>query len=166
MQKRIICLLSGLLLFASCRSNTKENKTERNGNPDIYEVQQDDAEIDSARMTLANFDQALAGTDPAYSEFTLKVRFKEASSNGIEHMWVSDIKKEKDAYYGILNNEPEFIKKVRLGDTVRIDKSDISDWMFLEGSKLHGGYTIRVLRNKMSPSERKIFDKEQGMSFE
>jgi uncharacterized protein YegJ (DUF2314 family) len=38
--------------------------------------------------------------------------------------------------------------------------------MYIEENKLRGGYTVRVLRNKMSESEKKQFDNENGMIIE
>ena len=46
-----------------------------------------------------------------------------------------------------------------MGQKVTVEPSKISDWMFVQNGRLVGGYTLRVLRDAMSPSERKEFDK-------
>ena len=53
---------------------------------------------------------------------------------------------------------PYMLKRVKEGDawTCRVD--EISDWMYLKNGRLVGGESIRVLRNKMSASERAKFD--------
>jgi uncharacterized protein YegJ (DUF2314 family) len=37
--------------------------------------------------------------------------------------------------------------------------------MYLEKGKLYGGYTVRVLRKRMTPAEQKQFDKENNIIF-
>jgi uncharacterized protein YegJ (DUF2314 family) len=51
---------------------------------------------------------------------------------------------------------------VKVGDTVQISNDNISDWMYVDGIKLRGGYTIRLLRKRMTETERKQFDAENG----
>ena len=48
---------------------------------------------------------------------------------------------------------------VKNGDSEEVEPSKISDWMFVDEGKLVGGYTLRVLRDSMSPAERAEFDK-------
>jgi uncharacterized protein YegJ (DUF2314 family) len=61
-----------------------------------------------------------------------------------------------------VNNDPDTVKNVKIGQKVSIEPSKISDWMFVENGKLVGGYTIRVLRDTMSAGERAEFDKSAG----
>jgi uncharacterized protein YegJ (DUF2314 family) len=66
-------------------------------------------------------------------------------------------------FHGTVNNEPEKVKTVRLGQKVTVAPSEISDWMYVENRKLVGGYTLRALRDAMSPAERADLDK--GLPF-
>ena len=65
-------------------------------------------------------------------------------------------------YKGLVNNNPEKTIAVKYGDTVIVRRNEISDWMYLDNNVLVGGYTIRVIRNKMSKEERIRMDKEAG----
>jgi uncharacterized protein YegJ (DUF2314 family) len=47
---------------------------------------------------------------------------------------------------------------VKLGDEVVLDKSEVSDWMYIDDGLLVGGYTVLELRSQMSEEERKQFD--------
>ena len=71
-----------------------------------------------------------------------------------------------DKFYGVVANLPESTTEVSLGDTIQIANENISDWMYVENQKLHGGYTIRLLRSRMTESERKQFDEESGWIIE
>jgi uncharacterized protein YegJ (DUF2314 family) len=43
--------------------------------------------------------------------------------------------------------------------------SEISDWKFIDGKRLVGGYTIRYFYERMSPKEREDFLKEAGFDL-
>ncbi|RZL36523.1 MAG: DUF2314 domain-containing protein [Pedobacter sp.] len=152
-----ICILN-------CNSN---NKVERKNEPTIYSVDEDDAEMNkamkTAKQTLDSFNYALKNNTRIFTFFGLKKRFVE--NDDVEHIWIGNVKFENGKYFGVIDNLPEKIKDVKIGDTVEIGKSEISDWMYIKNSQLHGGYTIRLLRNRMSELERKKFDRESGMKI-
>ena len=96
--------------------------------------------------------------------FSLKVPFSVPAGN--EHIWISDITLKDNKYFGVVGNVPESTTEVKLGDTIQIDKGKISDWMYIHNDTLRGGYTLRVLRKRMSDAERKQFDAENGLIIE
>jgi len=159
--KIIMALLA--LCFISCKNS---NKLERENQPAIYDVEGSDKEmntaIENANQTLADFNTALL--NPEIEVKSLKVKFQ--NETDAEHIWLSNVEFKNGQYIGVLDNEPEYVKDYKLGDTVTVENKNISDWMYIENGKLFGGYTIRVLRNRMSESERKQFDAESGMEIE
>ncbi len=165
MKHYLIILL--LLGFVAC-TNTENEKIEREGESTIYLVDAADKEmnqaIKTANQTLNEFNRALENPAPSYSGFALKTRFNTA--NGGEHIWISNILRIDNNYFGIVDNLPEFSEDVSIGDTIQIKKANISDWMYLDNQKLRGGYTIRIVRNRMTEQERIQFDAESGIIFE
>lgn len=159
--KIIISLL--LLCFLSCKNS---DKVERENQPDIYTIKETDKEmneaIEKANKTLTDFNSALI--NPKIEVKALKVKFK--NETDVEHIWLSDVKFKDGKYSGVLDNEPEYIKDHKIGDLINVDNKDISDWMYIENGKLFGGYTIKVLRNQMSDSEKEQFDAESGMQID
>jgi len=158
-----------LFLFAFCGCNNNETtKKEREGEPTIYSVGGDDTEmneaIKTANQTLDKFNAALKSHNPNFGYFALKTRFK--TPTGGEHIWVSNITVENNRYFGIVDNLPEATTDVKIGDTVQIENKNISDWMYIEQQKLRGGFTLRLLRKRMSEAERKQFDEENGLIIE
>jgi uncharacterized protein YegJ (DUF2314 family) len=149
-----------IALFVSCNSNTQKQITGKDSSSIII-VEQGDKQmefaISKAQSPLSKFDSALFSNNPDYSSFALKVRFAYGVNNG-EHIWLTDITKTKGEYKGVVNNEPEYISNLKLNDTIRIDKKDISDWMFMDKDSLRGGFTIKLLRDRMTKSERAEFD--------
>ncbi|MFN8353432.1 MAG: DUF2314 domain-containing protein [Spirosomataceae bacterium] len=164
--KQYLLTLLTLIGLASCNNVT--TKTEREGQPTIYNVTDTDNEmndaIKTANLTLKKFNEALKSNNPNFRYFALKTRFD--TPKGGEHIWISSISLKNDKYFGVVDNLPESTTEVKLGDTIQIKNDNISDWMYLENKKLRGGYTIRVLRNRMTEQERKQFDEENGVTIE
>jgi len=162
-------LLSFIILMGcnGC-NNTQTLKIERKGEPPIYSVQNDDAEMNHAIMsaiqTLDSFKVALLSKNKDYKYFALKSRF--ITPNGSEHIWLKNIILKDKKYVGIVANLPESISDVKLGDTISILKNNITDWMYLDNKKLRGGFTIRLLRKRMTEPDKKQFDAHSGFSIE
>ncbi len=138
-------------------------KTEKEGDV-VYGLPDDDKEmnnaIKNANQTLEDFNEALKSNNSNYKYFALKTRFTTAS--GGEHIWVSNIEMKDYNYFGVIDNLPQSTSEVKIGDTIKIEKNNISDWMYIDDKRLAGGHTIRLLRQRMNDEEKKQFDKECG----
>lgn len=158
-------LITMFLVSASCGPGSR--KIKRTGEPDIIVVENNDEEMEEAikhaKSTLSEFETALKSNNSSFDNFSLKVRFENGASG--EHIWLGSISLINRNYYGIVANVPESTNKVALGDTIEIDTGKISDWMFTEGKRLHGGYTVKLLRQRMLKDEQRQFDKENGLTF-
>ena len=77
-------------------------------------------------------------------------------------MWIEVTDEHDGVIQGIVNNEAEETDEVKFGQKVSLKITEISDWKYLDGKKLIGGYTIRYFLDKMSPEEREAFLKEAG----
>ena len=142
------------------------NKIERGEEPIIFSLSEDDKEmnlaIESASESLGEFDEALKFSEN--ENFALKIRYD--LDNKSEHIWAVDIEKIANDYFGIIDNLPNSETSIKLYDKVKIEKERISDWMFSKAGKLFGGFTIRVLRNRMSELEKENFDTELVLSID
>jgi uncharacterized protein YegJ (DUF2314 family) len=54
---------------------------------------------------------------------------------------------------GTINNDPNKVSTVKLGERIEIPEADISDWMYLRDGKVVGNYTLRPLLKKMPAKE-------------
>lgn len=158
-----------LLFFCSviygCGDEASD-KVKRSGEPDIYRLTGDDEAMnratDAAKNSIGTFDSALRSGNPSYQSFSLKSKFDKP--DGAEHIWVGNISIQNGRYFGVVDNVPNSIPNLKVGDT--IDVNNITDWMYIDNGVLRGGYTIRVLRDRMSPDERMAFDAEFGVTIE
>ncbi|MBB6053062.1 YegJ family protein [Armatimonas rosea] len=166
MKTAALSLLLLPLLVVGCSKSALE-KVQRDGQPDIDMVKDDDREMNAAiakaRQTLPAFVKALQSPTTAMQGFSVKAEFKDA--NGSEHMWIARPEWDGQNIVGVLANEPNWVKSVKLGDPVKIPGNQISDWMYVENGKLVGGHTERVLFARMSPAERAEVEKSGGFKL-
>ncbi len=160
-------LFFGLLFFNNC--DKKIEKIERDAG-NLYKAEGDDKElnnaINEAKQNIGIFESALNSNNENLYGFCIKMRF--LTETGGEHIWLCDVFSKKNKLYGIIDNVPVSRTDLKLGDTIEIPKSEISDWMFInkKDSITTGGYTIKVIRNRFTKEEQKIMQKESGIKFE
>ena len=110
--------------------------------------------IATARATVADFIRALEAPAAGRRDFAIKALFPDLQ----EHMWVSDPRYADGVFTGALGNIPAGSTTLRLGDEVRVPQDLISDWKYVENDVLAGGYSLRLLRNRMSEKARNDLD--------
>lgn len=162
---RIACLGAFVVACACLGCGSSERKvgetTHRPGNPPITSVADDDprmlAAIKKAQDTADEFISALKNAKRTQTMFSVKIPIKDGAHT--EHMWVTPVTFQDGKFKGVMANEPDNVKKVKLGQSVEASKTEISDWMYVDGRKLVGGYTLRALRDILPTEERAEFDK-------
>jgi len=66
-----------------------------------------------------------------------------------ESMWLEVISFNGKEFTGILDNHPSTVKNVKYGDTLKIDKYNIDDWVIYSGdSVLYGDFIERYYFDK------------------
>lgn len=167
---RLILALSTILFLAACNNSpSAKDLNVAPEEPDVINIAPDDADMNkairNANTHFYRFREALADTNNNYSDFAIKMRFQIGQESG-EHIWLNNIIQKDSVYYGIVSNVPVNITTVKYGDRVKIIKEDISDWSFMDGDTLRGGYTIKALRSRMNKNEKDEFDRDYGIIFE
>jgi uncharacterized protein YegJ (DUF2314 family) len=93
----------------------------------------------------------------------VKVEFSQETIK--EYMWIGDIGFDGINVKGILLNEPNELTNIKEGDFVEVPLSKVCDWMFSIDEKVHGGFTVQVIRSQMNEEERKEHDNAWGLNF-
>lgn len=153
------CFVVVLFLLLACKGqNGYVSKNENNGDH-VYTVESEDEAMNKAVKkaikTFPEFLKAFNTPDSSNGNFTVKRKF--AYDDGFEHMWLTDLHYEGDKLIGILDSDPVHISWIKPGDSLEIKIDSVSDWMYIRNNRLVGGYTIRVLHDKMSEAEKKEF---------
>ncbi len=145
----------------------KEKKSDemvsrRDNQPDVYHVKSEEEEMnwamEKARLTIDYFRNSVSSPSPLQQYFSVKVKIVDGDE--VEHIWLTDVSfDETGNVFGDVGNKPLALKNVKEGQKIGAAFEDISDWMIIEEGTLVGGYTTRVLRNKMKKAERESFDR-------
>jgi uncharacterized protein YegJ (DUF2314 family) len=139
----------------------------RVGEPDAVKVKGEDARLDEARRqaraSLDQFTEALKAPHKTQTRFSLKAEFVEGKVH--EYMWLKDVRPEGFDFTGTLANTPVQLKKLHHGQRVRVKSVAVTDWMFVDGGGLVGGYTIRTLADGLTTNERQRLEKEGGFTL-
>ena len=140
-----ICLLS--IVSTGCSDRGKEDK--------VVTVEDDDAEMNAAiakaRASLPQFWAAFEKRTNGESDFALKVQITD--SNGTEHFWATEIERRDGNIMGTINNDPNIVESVKLGERIVIPEADISDWLHMRHGKMVGNATVKPLFKQMPPAE-------------
>jgi|ERR1041385_123843 uncharacterized protein YegJ (DUF2314 family) len=162
MMMRLIAIVSlwATILFVGC-SKSKDSAN-------YVHVKDNDAAmaaaIDRARATAQDFVTAFRAQKPGTANFFLKKPYPTPSGSS-EHMWIKVTGESDGVFQGIVSNDAEETRQVKIGQKVLVKTNDISDWKYEDGKKLIGGYTIRYFVEKMSKAEREAFLKEAGFEL-
>jgi uncharacterized protein YegJ (DUF2314 family) len=124
----------------------------------VVQVDAEDPEmkdaIAQAQATLAAFVATLRDPQPGHRDFSIKAFFPDLG----EHIWVADVSHADGVFAGALGNEPVAPTSLHLGDRVSIPEARVTDWKYIQHDVLVGGYSIRVLRDRMDERARRHLD--------
>ena len=112
--------------------------------------------IDRARASVGNFTTALKSPKSNQSEFQICAGFTDGQK--LEYLWIRDIQFDGKFFSGRIGEEPQDVKIVQRAQRVTIAPARIADWMYSENGMLVGGYTLRAIRESLSPAERVALD--------
>jgi uncharacterized protein YegJ (DUF2314 family) len=133
----------------------------------IMQVDHADEEIlqiaEDARNTLPNFFRHLNRAGIGEKNFCIKYPFE--TDNGTEQVWISGISFKEGMYHGVLVSSPRQLNGMKRGDTVSFDADSITDWMYVRGDKIIGGYSIKYLLEKIPENQRSEGEQELLQMF-
>lgn len=137
-------LLAILTLLSACSKRDKAVSVAKD-DPQML------AAIAKARETLPQFWTVFDKRERGESGFSLKVKITDKS--GSEHFWATDLERRDGKIMGTINNDPNIVSTVKLGDRIVIPGSDISDWLYMRDGKMVGNETLKPLLKAMPASE-------------
>jgi uncharacterized protein YegJ (DUF2314 family) len=166
--------LGEILLFRGTADTLLNVMRKDDKEPNVSPVEADDpgmlAAIRKARETFPDFLQAVEADSrriiPALSFALVKAYFADVGSpDEGEHMWVTDVEFDGHTITGTLCDTPEHVQCVREGQQVNFPSDHLSDWLYVLVDEAHGGFTLRLLRSRMSDAERQAHDSQYPFSF-
>ena len=80
----------------------------------------------------------------------------------MEHFWLTPVEPKGGRIFGVINNDPETVKTVKLGQRIEVPEPDITDWLYIREGRMIGNYTLRAMFKTMPPAEAEAFGKKLG----
>ena len=138
-----------------------------NGQAEPHQIEGGDPEMlaafDAARRSVAGLIMRFRELKSQGIYATVKVPVRE---NGVvEHIWLSDIRFSDGQVHGFLSNTPLELPTWSYGDPISVRLDQISDWMVISNGHLIGGYTLFVIRDRLTGEDRVAFEREVGLIF-
>ena len=158
-------LLAGLFALDAARAQTVLQKAERD---EIAIVANDDpamaAAMSKARATLGDFLKIAAAPKPSMENFAVKVAIHDGDQN--EYFWIDPFKNDNGRFSGRINNKPEMVHTVKMGQLIAFERDEIVDWMYMDGGKMKGNYTACALLKSAPKNEAEEFKERFGLMCE
>jgi len=165
--KLSVIIIGLLFCVSSCDQSDRDtgHVVARAGEPAVHMVSGKDPDMNSAiEQARATVDTFIAGLqNPAQNQTHFSVKAQIVDGVHSEHIWLYDVSFDGRQFQGKIGNNPINVENVAPGDDFVLKPSEISDWMIIEDNRLVGGYTIRVIRNRLPAEERQKFD--QSLPF-
>jgi len=168
MNKKLkLLLIVPLLLAGGCATHRMDHPVARESirhgkHPECFRIQDKDPAmhnaVHTARQTVGTFITALQHPSPTQRAFEVKKTFVQGAE--VEHIWLSHVTFSGNRFHGMVDNQPNKIKGLKIGDRVSVNPNEISDWAYVDKGNLVGGYTIRVLYKELSTERKKELENE------
>jgi uncharacterized protein YegJ (DUF2314 family) len=159
--------LAGALMISCLAPNTKgadlvgQEITKNTSEPEYYQIPKNHTVMHravlEARKTVGEFITVLKHPASGQQDFEVKEPFIEG--NEVEHIWLSHVRLVGPRFEGRVDNKPQKIPGLKLGQLVSVNPNEISDWLYVDNGKLVGGYTVRAHYNELSPQQKREFDR-------
>ena len=128
-------------------------------------VKGDDPELQwatvAARATLDAFRELIRAAKVTGALSMFKTRLTDGQNAAF--MWLCDATEAGTGFQGRLFEVPANWTTHKVDDSVTVSEIDILDWMVNADGHLHGGFSIRVMRERKPASERKQYDEYIGV---
>jgi uncharacterized protein YegJ (DUF2314 family) len=163
MKLGLIALCAGaLILAASAGGGFARKETQA----PVVAVKSDDPDIalsrSQAQKTLAGFLAQAVPPAPNTEKHAVKVPLREGGKT--EWVWVGKLRDIGGGRYaGILDNKPVDVTGFKIGQTIEFRREDVADWVYRNGSKMAGGYSVCILAAKKG--DPKVIEKARELGF-
>lgn len=134
----VVALVAVIILF-SAQGGTKNVARVAHADPELQ------AASKKAQDGLPNFIKELQSPKPGEG-FAVKGAFK--TSAGPEYLWVRSPEYKDGTFTGTLDQQPIAIADKKKGDTVKVAKKDVYDWLIKTDDGIQGMFTEKVLQQR------------------
>ncbi|SFK31481.1 YegJ family protein [Lysobacter sp. cf310] len=158
-----------VVLLAGCAEATgAKTVLERAKDDNVTEVATGDPAMEAAfakaRASLDGFLKLEKDPPPQLSAFSVKVGIEQDGYT--EFFWLSDLEETASGYSAIIDNQPERVDRVRMGQRYAFARDEIVDWTYRDDQRQAslGNFTGCALLSHEPPEQAEAFKREFGLS--
>jgi uncharacterized protein YegJ (DUF2314 family) len=157
-----------VLSLAACRNKTESGSTaEAPGavpeDPYAHVLAEGDwhtiAAREKARVSISGFIDAARGGNPAHTRFQLQTR-----GPGGKPVWLGNVTYDGHTFKGRVVGPP--YQPGTPGAEMKVKREDILDWLYLDGARLVGGFSLHAIRDALPADKRKEFESKLPFRLE
>lgn len=161
LQRNIVFVLGFLLLVACQPATPTPVSISKFTDPDEELTQA----VRQAQDSLYVLRQEFLAPRKPYSMISVKVRFE--SDGAVEDMWTEPVFILDNVYTVRMVEGVTLEQGIHPERLLDVKPQDIVDWMIMEeDGTVHGGYTIRLEYERMTPEQQKKFLEVTGYKFD
>ena len=116
--------------------------------------------IRDAQETLPEFRALLRLPGEANALVCVKTRLTDGAVSAL--VWLLLIKSTPEGFFASVFEIPPGFATIQIGDRFEIASEAVVDWMYNMGGIVHGGFSIRYLRDQLSPEHQATLDERVG----
>ena len=147
----VASIAAGLLIMTGCAKEPQVGDIVGTSDDPITLVSSEDPEmaavVAKSRETVSEFIAALENPPANANSFAVKKEFVDGDQS--EFMWLTGVTFENDQFTGTLDNDPQMVRNAQNGEQYSVKANEIHDWLFFEGDELRGGYSVKLLQQRM-----------------
>jgi uncharacterized protein YegJ (DUF2314 family) len=119
------------------------------------------AAMRKARATLPEFLALSRAPRPSTTGFSVKVAVHDGSNT--EYFWITPFKEQDGRFNGSINNTPRVVKTVKFGQSFDFSEGEIVDWLYVDGGRMKGNYTVCVILKREPKEQAEAAKKRFGL---
>jgi uncharacterized protein YegJ (DUF2314 family) len=146
----LVFTLISILLFPSCGQSNQKKQQQDDWNikntRDLYPTDPSFlAAVKSAQDNIDILIRLVKSKQDNHFDFYVKSKFSE--SGKVEHMWSEVYSLSEDSFQVTLDNVPKNLGNFKYGQSLRIHKSDVEDWLvYQKDSLIQGDFMKQVTK--------------------
>lgn len=161
-------LLLVVLLAGCSEANGAKTVLERATDDNVTEVATGDPAMEAAfakaRASLDGFLKLEKHPPSHLSAFSVKVGIEQDGYT--EFFWLSDLNETASGYSAIIDNQPERVHRVRMGQRYEFARDEIVDWTYRDEQRetMHGNFTACAMLTHEPAEQAAAFKEQFGLS--
>ncbi len=122
--------------------------------------------IEQARKTAPELIDAIQNPTEQPRVIEVKAMVRDDIAGVSEVLRLRQLTYADGKIHGKIDDNPLILENIKPGQAASVAPDQIIDWYIIEGTSIRGAYTLRVMRERMDPEERRAFDDEMGVKFD